>query len=77
MFPLILETFEKYLQIGLSCIMLKAFPLEYIGKYDENNTIINKEIEIAEKRLFDFYERVGFKKIDKDKNFMVYGNKRQ
>lgn len=71
-FPLILETFERYFKIGLCCIMLKAFPLEYIGKYDENNPTINKEIEGAEKRLFDFYERIGFRKIDKDESFMVY-----
>lgn len=71
-FPLILETFERYFKIGLSCIMLKAFPLEYVGKYDENNPIINKEIEKAEKRLFDFYKRVGFNKIDKNSSFMVY-----
>lgn len=72
MFPLILETFAKYLQIGLSCIVLKAFPLEYVGKYDENNLIINKEIEEAEIRLFNLYERVGFKKIDKNNSFLVY-----
>lgn len=71
-FPLILETFDKYLKMGLSCIMLKAFPLEYIGKYDENNPIINKKIEEAEIRLFNFYERVGFEKIDKSNSFMVY-----
>lgn len=71
-FPLIIETFNRYFKIGLSCIILKAFPLEYMGKYDEDNPMINKEIEIAEKRLFDFYKRVGFKKIDRNYSFMAY-----
>ena len=42
-FPLILETFEGYLQIGFSCIILKAFSLEYIGKYYEVDDELNIE----------------------------------
>lgn len=71
-FKLINKTFEIYFKIAISCIILKAFPLEYNGKWSEDNTDLNEEIRKAVDRLFDFYKRAGFNKIDDKENYMIY-----
>lgn len=71
-FELLMKTFDIYFKMSVEYILLKAFPLEYEGKYSEDDPGINKVIENAEKRLFAFYERVGFRKISKKHSYMIY-----
>lgn len=71
-FPLLSQTFEGFLKMPIGQIILRSYPLEYIGKYREDNIQFKKIINNAKKRLFAFYERVGFVRISKRQDFMIY-----